>query len=102
MTLTRVFATDVEGSVTVMEHNGCKASLMRAQMLVDTGAVHGLPHGEAIPVFHIDQLPGCPENWARDLVFTYVLWQLTGDCGSTGPGMPITLQLFLQSRVVRL
>jgi hypothetical protein len=51
---------------TVMKVNGFRASLKRAPKLVDNGFAHQLPHGEDIPVFPVDMLPGCPEDWVRE------------------------------------
>jgi len=42
------------------------ATLMRAPRLKDDGRVHGLPSGQPVPVYPIDMLPGCPEDWVRE------------------------------------
>jgi hypothetical protein len=48
-----------------MAHKGFKASLMIAERLVDNGKVHALPSGTPSPVFPVDALPGCPDDWVR-------------------------------------
>jgi hypothetical protein len=51
-------------TVTVMSCGSHKASLMRAERLVGD-STFGLPPGQAIDVFPIAALPGCPESWVR-------------------------------------
>lgn len=58
------------GGVTLMEHAGFSAMLMKAKRLKGD-CVHGLPPGQAITVFPIATLPGAPEAWVRE-AGTYV------------------------------
>ena len=59
-----------KSAVTVMEHAGFKARIMKARRLTGEG-VHGLPSGSPIDVFPIASLPGCPEGWVKE-AGTYV------------------------------
>jgi len=58
------------GGVSLMDHAGFKAKLMRANRLKGD-IIHALPPGENITVFPISTLPGCPESWVRE-AGTYV------------------------------
>lgn len=49
----------------VMAHKGCHAALMATKRLPDHGRPHALPPGEHVPVYPVDALPGCPEDWMR-------------------------------------
>jgi len=57
--------TKDKGHVEEMEHNGFKASLMRAERLKNVGGAHGLPPGSPIPVYPMSALPGAPHDWVR-------------------------------------
>jgi hypothetical protein len=48
-----------------MKHKGFQAQLMRAEKLRDIGTPYSLPPGSALPVYTIDALPGCPDDWVR-------------------------------------
>jgi len=56
--------------VSIMEHAGFKARLMKAKRLEGDG-VFDLPPGSPITVFPIACLPGCPDGWVRE-AGTYV------------------------------
>lgn len=65
MIVVREAAPDAQARRT-MTINGFKAMLMHAPKLADNGSSHGLPTGEPIPVFPVDMLPGCPDEWLRE------------------------------------
>ena len=63
-----------------MRHNGFSARLMQTPRLKDVGRAYGLPPGNPVPVYPIDALPGCPEDWIHGSgsyicpVDEYALW----------------------------
>ena len=63
-----------------MRNKKFTATLKKAPKLRDTGSPHGLPPGEPVPVYPIESLPGCPDEWVRDPgtfvcpIDIYALW----------------------------
>lgn len=54
-------------SVSEMNVNGFKAGIKRADRLKDIGRAHGLPSGYNIPLYPIENLPGSPLDWVREM-----------------------------------
>jgi hypothetical protein len=67
MLMTDVYATKIakRSYTEIMKCGRFMASLKRAQRIIDDGRVHALPPGHSVPVYPIDALPGCPEDWVR-------------------------------------
>ena len=67
LTQTEVYATRIakKSYTEIMKCGRFMASLKKAPRLVDNGYAHQLPPGTSIPVYPVDALPGCPEDWVR-------------------------------------
>lgn len=60
------YATEIAPQASLsMLCKGFSASLKRAERLIDNGHVHTLPQGRDVPVYPVDMLPGCPDEWLR-------------------------------------
>lgn len=68
MTAATEYATKIAPKSHTMDMRckGFLARLMQAPRLRDIGRAHSLPPGNPVPIYPIDALPGCPDDWVRE------------------------------------